>query len=50
MIQPGAKYPVLDVAVKSNSEQFKHYLKIHQQGQTDYPGFCQHPAETGVDK
>jgi uncharacterized protein YbcV (DUF1398 family) len=50
IIQSGAKYPALAVAKKSNSGQFKHYLKIHQQGQTDYPGFCQHSAETGVEK
>jgi len=50
IIQSGSKYTALDVSVKSNSEQFKHYLKIHQQGQTDYPTFCQHSAETGVEK
>jgi len=25
-------------------------LKIHQQGVTDYPTFCRHSAEAGVEK
>ena len=50
LVQSGAKYPMMGVAAKSNSDQFRHYLKIHQQGQTDYPTFCQHSAETGVEK
>ena len=50
LVQSGAKYPMMRVAAKSNSDQFRHYLKIHQQGQTDYPTFCQHSAETGVEK
>lgn len=45
-----AMYPELEVATKSDEEQFKHYLKIHQQGQTDYFTFCKHAAETGVEK
>jgi uncharacterized protein YbcV (DUF1398 family) len=49
-IQSGSKYPLLDLAKKSNSEQFRHYLQIHQQGQTGYTTFCKHSAETGVEK
>ena len=49
-IKSGANYPLLEVAEKSDAETFRHYLKIHQQGQTDYPTFCQHSAETGVEK
>lgn len=45
-----AMYPELEVSTKSDEEQFKHYLKIHQQGQTDYFTFCKHAAETGVEK
>ena len=45
-----AMYTELEVAIKSDEGQFKHYLKIHQQGQTDYPAFCKHAAETGVEK
>ena len=41
-IQSGDKYASKDIAAKSNSEQFKRYLEIHQQGQTGYPAFCKH--------
>lgn len=44
------KYSPLTIADTSNTEQFKHYLKIHQQGQTDYLTFCNHAAECGVEK
>lgn len=49
-IQADAKYPAMEVAEKSDIEKFKHYLKIHQQGETDFPTFCKHSAETGVEK
>ncbi len=49
-ISSDAKYDALNVADESNAEQFKHYLKIHQQGETDYATFCNHSAETGVEK
>jgi uncharacterized protein YbcV (DUF1398 family) len=45
-----AKYPVIKIAAESDIEKFKHYLKIHQQGQTSYPEFCKHAAEAGVEK
>lgn len=45
-----ARYPLKEVAAQGNREQFARYLKAHQQGQTDYPAFCSHSAETGVDK
>ena len=38
------------VANTSDATAFKHYLKIHQQGATDYLTFCQHCAETGIEK
>lgn len=44
------KYPALPVADVSSKDQFSHYLKMHQQGQTGYPAFCKHAAETGVEK
>ena len=44
------KYAELNVANISDKERFKHYLKSHQRGQTDYPAFCNHSAETGVEK
>ena len=49
-IQAEPKYSVLIVADKSDQENFKNNLKIHQQGQTDYPTFCRHAAEAGVGK
>lgn len=49
-IQSEAKYAALEVADNSDQERFINYLKIHQQGQTDYPTFCKHSAETGVEK
>ena len=49
-VESGAKYPALNVADKSDPEKFRHCLKIHQEGQTDYPTFCRDSAETGVEK
>ncbi|MTI24458.1 DUF1398 domain-containing protein [Fulvivirga kasyanovii] len=43
-------YDNLDIADKTNPEGFSEYLKLHQQGQTDYPTFCLHCAETGIEK
>lgn len=43
-------YDALNISPESNADQFKHYLKIHQQGETDYMQFCQHCAETGIEK
>ncbi len=49
-IKTDANYPVIKIADKSDGEKFREFLKIHQQGKTDYPTFCQHSAETGVEK
>ena len=49
-VESDAMYEQLEVASESDTTQFKHYLKIHQQGETDYPTFCKHAAETGVEK
>jgi uncharacterized protein YbcV (DUF1398 family) len=49
-IQSEPKYAPLDIAGISDPEKFKDYLKMHQEGQTDYPAFCGHAAETGVEK
>ena len=49
-IQSQPKYKELTIANSSNREKFVHYLKIHQQGETDYHTFCQHCAETGIEK
>lgn len=44
------KYAKLNVANISDKDRFKHYLRNHQRGQTDYPTFCKQAAETGVEK
>lgn len=49
-INSAAKYDELFVAENADVEQFKNYLKIHQNGETDYLTFCNHCAETGVVK
>lgn len=49
ILKTGGKYPELEIADVSKEEDFKHYLKIHQQGQTDYLTFCKHSAETGIE-
>ncbi len=41
---------MLTVAEKSNDEQFKTDLKIHQDGKTDYPTFCTDCAKSGIEK
>lgn len=42
------QYTALSIAAVCNKTQFLMYLKLHQQGQTDYYTFCQHCAETGI--
>lgn len=49
-IRSDAKYPVKEVATKSDDKKFKQSLQIHQQGGTNYPTFCQDAADTGVEK
>jgi len=45
-----AKWPPVEIAEKSSIENLKHYLGIHQQGQTDYISFCKQAASSGVEK
>lgn len=45
-----AKYSPIPIAAESQTALFKSYLKMHQNGETDYPTFCQHAAECGVQK
>ena len=49
-LQSPAKYAALAVANEYNLTNFKKYLKLHQQGETDYMTFCQHAAECGIVK
>lgn len=44
------KWESRNIALKADTAQLKHSLKIHQQGQTDYPTFCTQAAESGVEK
>ena len=44
------QYKDLVIENGSNNEKFSYYLKIHQQGETDYFTFCKHCAETGIEK
>ncbi|MEO8944840.1 MAG: DUF1398 family protein [Ginsengibacter sp.] len=43
-------YENLEITNSTNENQFNHYLKIHQKGQTNYVTFCQHCAGTGIEK
>lgn len=45
-----SKYPSLVVNNESSAEKLKHAISIHQQGQTDYPTFCEQATESGVEK
>lgn len=49
-IKSEPKYAQSEIANISDKERFKHYLKNHQRGQTDYPTFCSQSAETGVER
>lgn len=44
------KYAEKAIAPASDKETFTKNLKIHQQGGTDYPTFCSHCAEAGIEK
>lgn len=45
-----AQYDLLTIAHHSDKLNFSLYLKKHQQGETDYFSFCNHCAQTGVEK
>jgi len=49
-IQSQPMYEQLTITDSSDKDKFQHYLKIHQKGETDYFTFCQHCAETGIEK
>ncbi|MFV0417707.1 MAG: DUF1398 domain-containing protein [Dysgonomonas sp.] len=48
-IESEAEYPTLSIA-KIDKDKFREYLKVHQQGKTDYLTFCKDSARTGIDK
>lgn len=45
-----AKWPPMPISTIGSKEKLQHALSIHQQGQTNYPTFCQQAAEAGVEK
>lgn len=44
------KYSQLIIAEQADADQFRHDLKAHQQGKTDYATFCIDCAKSGVEK
>lgn len=44
------KYDAIPISASANKERFIEYLVMHQDGQTDYPTFCQHAALCGIAK
>ena len=49
-LQTDDKYTLLSINKKNDIDTFKHHLKLHQQGESDYLTFCNHCAETGIEK
>ena len=49
-LSSSAKYESLAVADESNANKFSERLKLHQNGSTDYPTFCNDAAINGVEK
>jgi uncharacterized protein YbcV (DUF1398 family) len=49
-ISSDAKYAPLVIEDFCDEAAFKHALKIHQKGETDYFTFCQDCAKTGIEK
>lgn len=45
-----AKYAGLTISETSDPDQFQLDLRAHQQGLTDYPGFCADCARSGIEK
>jgi len=44
------KYEALKIADESSAEKLREVIKIHQQGKTDFPTFCQQVADAGVER
>jgi len=40
----------MDINNVSSAEKLKRSISFHQQGQTDYPTFCQQASDAGVEK
>jgi uncharacterized protein YbcV (DUF1398 family) len=50
VLESAAKYPANTISNNGSADKLKRALAIHQQGETDYPTFCKHAAEAGVEK
>lgn len=50
ILESEAKYPSISVNDESSADKLKCAISIHQQGQTDYPTFCNQAADAGVEK
>ena len=44
------KHSALTISAVSSADMLKYSISIHQQGQTDYPTFCNQAADAGVEK
>ena len=49
-LETPAKGPMLEVAGDIDQRKFADYLRLHQSGKTDFPAFCRHAAESGVER
>ena len=49
-VQSPPKYEVKEIAQKGDKSQFIHHLNAHQAGETNYPEFCSHCAQDGIEK
>ena len=45
-----SQYEALTIISNVNKNKFTHYLELHQQGTTGFFAFCNHCAETGIEK
>lgn len=45
-----SQYSELSIAESSQKDLFIHFLKKHQQGETDFHTFCGHCAEAGIER
>lgn len=50
VLTSAAAGPARSVAAHGHPAQLRHALAAHQQGQSDYPTFCQQAAAAGVEK
>ena len=49
-INADAKWETRHISSEGDIDRLKHFLSIHQDGQTDYPTFCKQAAVAGVEK